>query len=1021
MSLNLIEIRTAHKRQPFWYALNPFHGELRLHEGTLDEIVRKTADPHGLILRHGLPRTLAFYQERVEPVLARIPASPDVWQVRYETAAQVVQMLAATQETRSFIKLIATLVRQLARARFADNEKANTEARRQIKTFLRIQLTRALNSTLAQEHGVLARQAYQLCEQVGGLTPAQRATYAELLWRAGDRSPAAMRVYLRHLSEHDGTNNRHDMQAMREFVAAQLTIDEQLSPQELNQRVIYNKFALCGPKPPPLAARHAGLGYLRLGQPKRAVASLRRPRPGAHADGGDTAFYLGQALFQLGEYDGAAESFERATSDGYSPARTASWQGVAYAKLRRWDKAVQTFRVAEQEPGIALDSEFYLQWGRASFLMKDTAESVQRFQQALAQDAQNWRAAYGLAVCLEQQERGAEAMELLRAVAAEHKDAAPVFHFLGRLLEAAGQKIEACAWYRQAVAVCPNDTEYLLSLGLMLNDLGDAAGLPVLEQVARAHVGGVEVLRRLAVGYLQAGERTRGRHWLRALAAADRANPTVALFNARDHASVATEAFNARRYQEALAQWEEIERTWSPNLPASGEIRRRLALALTYNAAARFAAGEGDDIWALVERAQALAPQPESRFLSSISRLVHSDFHAAEQSFAELATEYPARAEYQFFCCLSASFTGDAGALAQLAQLGPLAGAANLNSLLAFLQVQFAAQTGDFTRAVEHIKAWVAEPAAVRELGLPPAQINVLVALCLTRGTRQKKQQIIRFLEDRNANYGDGYWDLALALAGHHIATAGGVANAGLADVAKLNECAAAYESLLDKAAPAERDTIIGHYARLLRFIICQRVGASDIGGALATLDKLAALPLALPCEVQALRGLLGERLAAPSHEKAYALLHSDPDGARAVWQELLRRNEDDHIAVQHLACLAWARAYDEVVAKHYDESLPFWQEGLDWYQRLYNRADFWTHLRERGRLLGQMPGYPFNEQLFDQWRAEALYRRARTLLDLITHLMAGYDPATHSGSSGPQVRVARLLMEVIRKSQLPA
>lgn len=1017
MKLNLAEVKMARERRPLWYALNLFHGELHLREGSLEEIAGKASDPDGLILRHGLARALAFYREQVLPALDRLPDCVEVWRVRYEAASHLVQMLAANRMGRPFVQLLTTLVTNLARARLADDGKSDAAARRQARHFLRAQLAEAMDWLVVSDQGDEARQAYELYERLGGMTSARRADYAVWLWRAGDRSPAAVRVYLRHLSERNGHSpDDGELKEMRRLVAGQLAVGEQTSPQELHRRMAYNQLALCGANPPPQAARHAGLCYIRLGQPERAVDYLRRPRPPGYADGGDTSFYLGQALFQVGQYEQAAVAFEHAGEEGCSLSRIASWQGVAYAKIRQWEKAVKTFRLAEQAAGVELDSEFYLQWGRASFLMKDTSDAAQRFRRSMARDETNWRAAYGLAVCLEQQGQRAEATDLLRDVNAhnrrENRPDAPVAHLLGRLLEAEGRKAEASAYYREALALCPDDTEYMLSLGLVLYDLGEAEGLALLERVARARKGGAEVLRRVAIGYFRAGERTRGRRWLRALAACGQTDPAITLFGLRDNASEATAAFNAGQYTEAAALWEEVVAAWPPEPRTEAEVRRRLALALTYEAATRFAGGEVEGIWEQVDRAQSLAPDPQARLLSGFSHLARGDFPAAEQSFAALADDYPEDADYQFFRHLATYFAGDEGALERLTPPGPAARSANLGPLLAYLQVQSAALTGDFTRAAERLKVWAAEPDAVRGLGLPRDQINTLAALCLTRGTRQRKQHVIRFIEEQNTSYGEGYWDLALALAKHHIAAA-------TSDAAKLDECAAAYRKLLAEAAG--RAKVAEHYAGLLRLMVCQRLSTGNIGDARAMLEQLAALPLEQPSEVQELGRLLDERLSAPSHEKAYALLSSDPDGAKEVWEALLGQDGgNDNVTLQHLACLSWSRAYDAVVARQYDESLPFWREGLEWYRRLYARADYWEQLREKGRVLGQMPGYPFHEQLFDKWRAEALYKTARTLLDLITHVMAGYDPAKHGGQFNPQVRTARSLMEIVRQSQLP-
>lgn len=1029
MQEHLVEVEAG--EQSFWYRWLPFHGELRLRHGSLDEIEQKTADANRLIRRHGLPRVIAFYEEQLLPALDGMPENVEVWSARHQAGCQLAQMYATTGDGQRYLSQVARLIANLPR------EKSQAEARRQWRAYLRQQL--AQSTTWMRAHGLaeVALRAYELCEQIGELTPEQRAAYADLLWRKGDRGPQAMRVYLRHLTE-QGWRNNGDPQfnARLEFVLGQLGIDEQSPEPELRRRLFLNQLALCGAEQPPLAARNAGLGYLRLSRPDLAIDYLRRPAAAGDTDGGLTPFYLGQAYFQTNDYDRAATAFEQAMTAGYNPARIASWQGVAYAKIKRWADAVETFRRAEAGLSGALDSEFYLQWGRASFLMRDVQESERRFRQAIAaaetrrsasestspprrEGADHWRAGAGLAVCLEQQGRRAEAITLLDQVTSQENCGAPAFYLLGRLLEAEGRTAEAKERYGKAVEKCKDDLEYQLAFGLALDDLGDPDGLPPLEKAARAGIGGAEVLRRVAVGYFQAGERTRARRWLRALSAAEPDSPTIALFDGRDRASEATEAFNAGRYSQAAALWEQAFAVFS----GDGRVAERLALAISFDAAAQLTGGGGADIWPQVERAQSLAPCAESRFLYGFSQLVNGDFAAAQGFFAALAADFPEHTAYPFFRHLAAYFAGDEAALEHLAQLGPVTGAANLNSLLAFLQIQLAVLKGAFEQAAEKIREWTADPEAVRGLGLPSYQINALAALCLTRGQKTKKQRIVVQLENLNEAYrtgGAGYWDLAIALAKHHVATLAGVARAAEAKAEELDQCAAAYRALLGSAEPAARLLIQENFAGLLRFQVCHRVAVSDIGGALAALYELALLPIEQPREVAVLRDLLTARLAEPSHEKAYALLHRDGDAARAVWLELLERDAGDFMALQHLACLAWSRAYDEVLAERLDASLPFWREGLEWYRQLYAQSAYWESLRAKGQVLGQMPGSSFDEQAFAAWQSDALYQQAHTLLDLITTVLAGYDPAKHGGELTPPVRFARELVNVIRESKLP-
>jgi tetratricopeptide (TPR) repeat protein len=1011
MALNFLTFDKKSSRRSFWFFLNPFHGELKLRDGSLREIREKTARPPDLIRRHGLARVIAFYDSRLFPALKKLPADREVWRARYELGCQAVQMAAVGRLHQKVIGLISTLIVDLPSAHFDDDPKINVAERKKIKTLLAHPLSESAEWMRRRGRKKEAIQAYEMLERLGCLQPTELKSYASLLWENQDRSRSAVHVYLRCLCD-EGWDSPTLPKGMVEFVSDQLIIDEESCGEEIQARLLSNQSVLCNPRSPRKALRHAGLAYLRLKQPHRALDYLKRAESLLSPEGGVTSFYLGQALFHIKEFKEAAEAFERARTFGYSRSRIASWQGVAYAKAGEWENALASFRSAEQEEAAALDSDFYFQWGRASFLMKDLQEAMAKFHLALGKDEESWRAACGVAICLELLNRRVEAIDLLEATTKRLSKVAAPFHLLGRLLHEENRKREALECFRKAVSLSPKDPESLLSLGLALDDLGDPECFPVFELAAEGGAGGAEVVRRITLGYFNQHNRSRARRWLEILASGEGCTGAVLLWRARDQASQATEFFNARDYRSAIPLWEGIAAAF-PNDPRATQ---RWALSLLFDAATRLTTGRIDGLWKQIADAYHLFPSPEVQFLYAISRLVEGDAENARQLFSSLREAFPHRSEYQFFSGLADYAAGEEGALERVRGISLGMDDAKIGSLLALFQVTISVGRGAFEKGAEAIKAWIENPGAIQALNLPRYQVNVLVAFGLMRGIRQKKQRIVRWLEEMNAKSEGGYWDPAVAFVKHQIAAGGGIEKAASAELSKLKEAEKAYQGLLQKEGSEEgRQILLGEYGALLQLLICHQVGVGQIGGALETLDRLVGLKISIPDELQKLRRLLAEKMAQPSHEKAYALLSGNPDGAREVWRMLLEKNQNDFTPPEHLACLAWSRAYDEVIAGRFEGSLVFWKEGLDWYQRLFACEAYWQRLREKGRKLGEMPGHPFDEHAFEAWRREALFLVARTLLDLIFHLMADFD----GKEEGDPIRTAQSIMEIIRNSHM--
>src|SRR5206468_2463483 len=100
------------------------------------------------------------------------------------------------------------------------------------------------------------------------------------------------------------------------------------------------------------------------------------------------------------------------------------------------------------------------------------------------------------------------------------------------------------------------DLTYVLSLGLALNDAGDVAALPLLERAGERGKGGPEVVRRLMLAHMLGGDRAKGRGWLQKLMQMAPQSEACILWQARDCAILAIEAFNRKAFAEAVRQWE---------------------------------------------------------------------------------------------------------------------------------------------------------------------------------------------------------------------------------------------------------------------------------------------------------------------------------------------------------------------------------------------------------------------------------------------------------------------------------
>ena len=630
MKLNLIRVDASQERGAF--SLFLFRGKLELRGPSRNEILKQTSGVNDLIHRHGLKRVAAFYEDTVLPALRQLPKCPENWRAQYEVCCQFLQMLVQSRPPVKAVRLVREMLRDLPHAGFTDDPKKDVAVRQQVRAFLSAQVTRLAEQLRADGYINDALSAYELLDQLQGLNRRQRAEYAALLWASRDTRPAALNIYLRYLSD-----CRWDLTAgasareMAEFVEAHLSIDETIQGDELRDRLLMNQVACCGPHAPAFSLRNIGLGYLQLKDSNRALPYLKRALASDNNHNGATAFHLGQALFKAQDFDHAASAFEQAVAQGFNESRIAAWKGLACAQAGRNEEALDSFHAAETTWREKLDGQFYVLWGRASFLMGNVEDAEQRFRLAMQRDPKDWRATYGLAICLERQGQPQAAIATLQQVADSGSVASPLYK-LGRLLQTEKPQ-EAIAYYRRAVALNPDEIEYSLALALTSAERADVETLATLTRAAHHGLGGLEVMRRLALGAVSNRDYERALYWLGALVDARPPTPAVARYHARALAHQATVSFNAGDFRQATRIWTQVA-----EMDANGaQVNDRLTLALVSQIRTQLRAGELDDLSEQLESVDRLAMNDEVRFLRGVADLVRGDFQLAQQRFSSLA------------------------------------------------------------------------------------------------------------------------------------------------------------------------------------------------------------------------------------------------------------------------------------------------------------------------------------------------------------------------------------------------
>jgi tetratricopeptide (TPR) repeat protein len=944
----------------------------------------------------GAERAADFYEKQVLPALGSLPKSRETWMRQFEAAARLTER--APQPNRG---LLATdeLISQFSRTTLERKGAPADDTTVGVRTMAGESIAALADRLARRGDREEAIRAYADLERLRAMTHASRARYAQLLLQAGDCSPDALRVFVHYLAECGGSAGGPEVPEIRATVQAATRIEEGMPPREIRTRLPLNHLHLQCLGSTDTTLRNLGLAYLQLDGargPERALPYLNRASE--IDDGGESSFFLGQALFHTGRFPDAAAAFEDAVQKGYSRSRIAAWQGVAYAKAQQWDRAAETFERAEQDLTGDPGAEFFLQWGRASFLMGSADRALAHFRRALAADPAEWRAHLGLSVCLERLGRRQEARQMVEGIATQRptNGHGPALYFLGRLLAADGLAAHALPLFRKAADSSPQDGEYSLWLGAHLDDAGDPASLPLLEKALLGRGAEPEILRRLSLGYLREGNRPMARRYLEQIHALEPDDQAVQNLYQWDLASRAVAAFNRGEYREAADMFGAI----CPE-PPFGVLANRVALSLAFHALELQRTGAPCKEWAaLADRALQLAPVDEARFLCAFADLVEGRVDRARDKFVALMAS-ARRPEYAMFEALSACLMGDSSRLGALNS----ARAGNLGPLVGFLQAHVAVAQGNRDDAADKFKVWAQDADAVRKLDIPAAPVNLFGVYCLEPVGPRKAT---RFFQGLDASASNGYWRLSKLLT-EQRSLAGEEATPGTLE--KLAHCAQQYREFLGQVHGPDHALVARCYAELLYSAAVCHLRCGDTRGALQHLERAEESAAPTCAAAIRLKELVRRRLAEPSHAAALACRNQDPERAREMWQALLKQNPDDLTALHHLACLAWTRAHDALQKGNVEASVPFWEEGFENYRKLYDRQDYWDALRAKGRTLHQS-ATPFQEAEFENWRAQAMEMLAGTLLDLAANLL---------GDRSNQVSQAGRVVKILRNSKLSA
>jgi tetratricopeptide (TPR) repeat protein len=940
------------------------------------------------------------------------------------------------------MRAVRRLVSDLNSMENAQSPKDGWKTRKRAREYVARRLEPVIESAARRGDFEAALEGSRAVEDTGVMSSRMLRNYGDLLnGLAQAADVGALRVYIRCLESYNWrTSGDQLLEQFRTRLSDALRIHEQMPHQEIKQRLPLIARMQAGGGELDDSAKNLGLGYLMLDQPEKALVHLERACKMDGHDRGETHFYLAQSLYRTQKFEQASHAFDEALRRGYPQSRIAAWQGLSLAKNGKWDAAYELFNRAEETLGMNADSTFYLFWARASYRMNAVEEAGLRFVKAMEKSLGKEprgpsevfdcaRARHGLAICLWHDGQTSQAIELLQEGIRMREEFAPASHLLGRLLEQQGRIAEALPHYRAATELNGGDNVYKLSLGLALDTTGSSGALPILLEVHGAGNGSVEIARRLAAGYCRKGESAKSRQWFDHLAHQEPDNMEFVRWSARYTASEATEAFQSGDFGQAARLWESVSRVWSEPI-----ILTRLGQALLCDASARLKAEweRGlDRVWPQIQRAHQLVPCWESRYLNAVASLVQGDYDASQAEFAALDDGAGDRSVARLLEALARYLGGDEEALSDLSEAAQTGGMQSLGVLIVLLQIQSAARKGEFELAVQRIEEWLRLPDFMVIARLNRGQINSLLWMCINRllrarGVRQRTriQNLLASLKQTD----ESFWAPAIEVG--QVALELANKKPGEVEVERLERSQLSLFNALETLAEADRCGLKMEIERFLRFRIQDSILRGNLVMTTSLVDQLNQLAGRETPEAAQLSALVAERLENPSHEKAFALVESNPDQARAIWLQRLERTPGEHASIEHLATLAWTRAYDlgqqasravetaretkdgsqrkqleTEIARDFDAAIAYFAEGLEYFRQIYSDDSYWEALRQKGRKVANARN-PFSEGDFDTWRASALQAQAQTLVNFASYV-ADFDPK--NGVARARSAVARL------------
>ncbi|MCS6861911.1 MAG: tetratricopeptide repeat protein [Abditibacteriales bacterium] len=175
------------------------------------------------------------------------------------------------------------------------------------------------------------------------------------------------------------------------------------------------------------------------------------------------------ALQQRGDWEGAAEIYQRRVRGSPVHQRVYYQLGIIYCKMQDWDKAARAFDDALE---MAPEDEQTLNWrAYVSIQQGDDQQAVDLCQRCLALNPRNVDAYYNLGVAygkLQQWDKAARALD--RALEIDPKDER-LLDYRAYVAEQQGDFTQAVDFYRRCLAVNPQDAEIRLHLANLLHDL----------------------------------------------------------------------------------------------------------------------------------------------------------------------------------------------------------------------------------------------------------------------------------------------------------------------------------------------------------------------------------------------------------------------------------------------------------------------------------------------------------------------------------------------------------------------